>query len=297
MVVTHLFMQPHLVATNARNRFASAKQMLRTYMRNPTAFGLLSKAYAVISPILSQLRKSNYIFVFLLPQPLSVFAGRMANSWFLRVLHRLAQRKRSFLIDTPAAEAMAASVGPGASECHPTPKTDMHQSYPESVARRIPSGGWYNKIRLYREGLFLKPWQKSLETLFALRNLEELEESSPRSKSASPHSAHRPSTAGLFDSGPPGALRSPATIVYGMKDLAFEPKLGLEGIQDYLVKGSQVVLVEKGGHWLPVEQEGGQVLEEVITWCLEEENGTTLKAWLAESCEKFGKRVKVTVEI
>lgn len=292
--LTHV-LKPSLAVANAHARFASAKQMFRTYVKHPLSVGLLRKALTTVSPVFSQFSKSGYVFVFNLPLLFSNFFGRLGNAWFLRTLHRVARRSRKFLSDTPAAEAMAASIGPSASECHPagvSKATDLEPnfSYPKTVAQRTSTSGWPSKLRIYRDGLFLSPWSKSLETLFALSDLEQREQ-----MQNSPHSPHRPSTAGLFESGPPGALLSPATIVYGMKDPAFEPKLGLEGMGDYVVKGSQVVVLDKGGHWLPVEKEGIEIIEEVLVWSLEGEK-EPLKVKLADSCEQFGKGVRLVVD-
>ncbi|KAF4308204.1 alpha beta hydrolase [Botryosphaeria dothidea] len=73
--------------------------------------------------------------------------------------------------------------------------------------------------------------------------------------------------ASLFDaggSGPKGALRAPATLVVGHKDVAFDWRLGLEGMGDYLGKGGAVVVCENAGHWLVREEVGLEVLRRVV---------------------------------
>jgi pimeloyl-ACP methyl ester carboxylesterase len=248
-----------------------------------------------VSPVLGQLSKSGYVFTFQLPTLFTNFFGRVGNAWFLRVLHRVGRWQKTFLTGTAAAEAMAASVGPGLAECHPNtaPKdasSGEELSYPSSVAKRIATQGWHNKLRIYRDGLFLSPWPKSLETLFALSTLDDQGKNQP-----SPQSPRRPSTTGLFDTGPPGSLQAPATVVYGMKDPAFETRLGLEGMSDYLVRRSQVVLLERGGHWLPLEKNANRVLEEIILWSLEGEK-VPLGSSLAIALEQSGEGVKIAVD-
>ena len=135
-----------------------------------------------------------------------------------------------------AAEAMAMSAGPSLAQMNEF--EDI--KYGESVQGRMSDYGMAEKIRIYREGLFLGEWQKSLEVTAALFELA-IDGSS---------SVHSTSSRGPFlDNGPKGAFRAPITLIVGERDPAFERRLALEGIKDFLVKGSQVVLVKGGGHW------------------------------------------------
>lgn len=136
-------------------------------------------------------------------------------------------------------------------------------------------------LGIYGEGLLMGTWEKSLETVVAL---SEVPTSAFRHTSGS-------SGAGLFDDGPRGAVKAPTTIVYGKHDLGFDRTLALEGIADYLGKGSQVVLLEGAGHWLPTEEFGSQALEKVVQWAMGDEG-----APLGKSVEEFGNRVKMLVE-
>ncbi|KAL1632362.1 hypothetical protein SLS56_003777 [Neofusicoccum ribis] len=72
--------------------------------------------------------------------------------------------------------------------------------------------------------------------------------------------------ASLFDasSGPRGALRAPATLVVGGGDVAFDWRLGLEGVGEHLGKGGAVVVAERAGHWLVRERVGMEVLRRVV---------------------------------
>jgi len=180
--------------------------------------------------------------------------------WFLRLLHKLT-RKPAELTPVEAAECMAASLGPGSAQFNSVTKDRL--TYPESVKQRLQDGGWSEKIRVYREGLWRDRWEKSLEMIVRLSELDQTQGLSRRSSSG----------AGLFEDGPPGFLRAPVTVVYGKKDPAFEPRLALEGMSDYLTKNSQVVVLEEGGHWLPVERIGADMLKRIVKWALEGEGG------------------------
>lgn len=252
--------------SNVEAHAASSKQMLRTWLRHPFSLRLLKRAIENIYPVYSQIRRSTYIFVFNLPKPLANFVGTMGDMWFLRLMREIAtgirsKRKANVEISgEQAAEFAIASTEPGTAE---TSFNDGDAYYAAAVKSRIPDGGWSEKIRIYREGLFRRPWEKSLETIIALSDLD----TGKRGRRLSSTGA------GLFEDGPPGSLKAPATIVFGKSDFAFEMHICLDGISEYLVKDSQVVVLEKGGHWLPYEEEGRKLLESVIVWALEENRG------------------------
>lgn len=151
---------------------------------------------------------------------------------------------------------MACSAGPG------LPQLEEPDGYAASLKQRLPNNGMLEKFRIYREGLFRGPWEKSIETVVALSEI--------------PTDAKRGSGgsgAGLFDDGPKGALKAPATFVYGADDPAFERRLALDGITDYLAKDSQVVVLQDSGHWLPLEKLGSETIEEVVVWAMSDKQG------------------------
>jgi hypothetical protein len=47
----------------------------------------------------------------------------------------------------------------------------------------------------------------------------------------------------------------------------------LGGVEDYLPQKSQVVVLNKGGHWLPAEEVSSVVIEHVVLWALRGEEG------------------------
>lgn len=182
---------------------------------------------------------------------------------------------RNFGSERERAELLATSSGPGIGQFQEGEK-GKGEGYGESVKERIKDLGMSAKIRLYREGLLSGPWEKSLETVVAL---SEIPVSPTRSNSG----------AGLFEDGPPGALKVPATIIYGGFDPAFERRLALDGMGDYLTRASQVLMLEKGGHWLPTEERGAEIIEDVAAWALGGEHGS-LK-------EKLGRFADVKVHV
>ncbi|KAI9824159.1 MAG: hypothetical protein M1819_000922 [Sarea resinae] len=265
-----------LAASNAKRITAFAEQMLRRFIRQPlSSRNLPRRALTAFLPLLAQIKKSAYIFIFNLPRPLATFFGSMGNYWFLRLTHGLAAGSRHPLEGAVAAEIMASSLGPSKSEAITTDLSGT--SYPSSVLRRAANGGWSEKIRLYREGLATGAWDKSLETLAELASIGESRRSS--------------SGAGLLEDGPEGALKAKTTIVWGKRDPAIDARLAVEGIADYLAMDSQVVMLPKTGHWVPFEQNGRDVLEEVIDWSI-----APTKQDLMERVSKVYEGAKVTVQ-
>lgn len=243
--------------------------MLREWKRHPRSIKLLKKSFGSFAPLLRQLGKSGYVFVFNLPRPLADAWGPMGNFWFYGICTRMATMSQ-----VPNPELMASCVGPSLEECKTAGKTtkdnavaeDLKEEplqYPPEVARRAVGGGWSSKINFYRDGLFFKRWDKSMETLWALTQEEQGESLA----------ANRRSSAGaaLFDSGPKGSLKAKATIIWGAKDPAGESRVALEGVEDYLARGSQILSLEKTGHWIPIEKDGKVVLEEVVKWAVDGE--------------------------
>ena len=221
------------------------------------------------------MKKSGYGFVFNLPLPLVSLAGSMGNYWFLRTCHQIAAGKDHPFDSKQAAEAMASSHGPSVHECRSM--TAAQESYPASVRQRSASGGFTEKIRYYREGLFSDAWVKTLETLAALYEIDGGRRTS--------------SGAGLFDDEPKGSLKAKTTVVWGLLDGAIDQRMALEGIGEYLPRGSQVVVLPRTGHWTPNPGVGREALERVIEWAAGGEKGD-LRQMVVDVYE----RARVTVE-
>ncbi|KAF2020616.1 alpha/beta-hydrolase [Aaosphaeria arxii CBS 175.79] len=251
---------PAQVKSNVTTRLASSQQMLRTYLSNPLNTRLLKAAYATSQPIVSQLRRSFYIFVFLTPRPLTRWFMRMGDFWATRNVHKVAFGVKLSQPMTPAqsAEAMAITGGPGAEQFSTqTGPEDGGQTYSASVRARANDFGMFEKTRLYREKLGLGVWEKSIETVVALSEIQSSSSSS--------------TGAGIFEDGPQGALKAPATIVQGKYDTAFEHRLGLDGIGDYLTRGSQAIVLDRTAHWIPHAGFGARVLGDIVAWAMEGE--------------------------
>jgi pimeloyl-ACP methyl ester carboxylesterase len=157
-----------------------------------------------------------------------------------------------------AGDCLAALSGPGAAQLD---KPVGKLSYPASIRRRLNDYGLGEKIRIYRENLLFGTWEKSLETIVALSEIT----TSP----ISPRKGSDPS--GLFDTHPRGTLHAPSTIIYAENDAAFDKRMALAAVEDYLgCKGSQVLRVRDCGHWIPVEENGRgvKVLKGVLEWSM-----------------------------
>ncbi|KAF1829934.1 alpha/beta-hydrolase [Decorospora gaudefroyi] len=257
---------PSLQASNGKNRILLAKQMLKTWIRSPLNIGLLKNGLSALRPVVSQFRRSFYIFVFHLPWPFSNTFATFGNYWFLRVLHDMGKGPRTktdktftALNPVDAGEAMAISTGPGLAQLE---KGNVNgDRYGESVRRRTGDRGMSEKIRIYRENLVFGKWEKSLETTAALFNIS----------SNAVSGASSTSSGVLSNTAPKGALKAPATIILGERDPAFDRRLALDNARDYLVKGSQVVIIKGAGHWLPLEQIGRRALEKTVLWALHDD--------------------------
>jgi pimeloyl-ACP methyl ester carboxylesterase len=151
-----------------------------------------------------------------------------------------------------AGESMASSAGPGMSQLAVSTEGKRALRYGESVSKRVHDRGMSEKAKIYRDGLFIGKWEKSLKTTAALFEIP---------------SDIRSNLGGL----PEGSLKAPTTFILGERDPAFDQHLALSNVKDFLVSGSQVVLVKDAGHWLPLEAIGRRVLEKTVSWALYEE--------------------------
>ncbi|EUC32972.1 hypothetical protein COCCADRAFT_5427 [Bipolaris zeicola 26-R-13] len=265
-------------AFNIHHRIQLAKQMLHTWVSSPRNTRLLKNGLNALRPIASQFKHSFYIFIFHLPRPFSTGFATFGNYWFLRLLHTLgkphqlspkpAKHSPKPITSTPmdpieVAEAMATSTGPSSQQLRT--KTPEGTSYPPSLHRRLTDRGMSEKIRIYRENLFFGPWEKSLETTAALYNIA----SNPMHSSSS-------NAGTLANTAPKGALKAPATLMLGQKDLAFDQRLALDGAKEFMVRGSQVVVVKGAGHWLQLEHTGRRILEKTLQWALRSDTKTSV---------------------
>lgn len=255
-----------LTLSNLRNHLTNSLSSLRTYILNPTNPTHLSTAWRHLSPALSQLGKSFYVFVFNLPFPLPRLFLAAGDTWFMRVAHAHARARSA----EAAALHAAGSFGPGrgAARSVGVGGVDGEEEggggqvrYPAAVAQRAGdrAGAMAESVRLYSDGLATGPWRQSASTRDALAAL------SPAGKS--PSSATQPL--------PPSALGAPTTLLWGADDPALDSRITLAAIGPYLAgaPGSAVLLLPGLGHWTPVEGCGPRVLGGVVGWAIGGERG------------------------
>lgn len=66
-----------------------------------------------------------------------------------------------------------------------------------------------------------------------------------------------------------GALKAPTTVIWGNEDQALDARIMVDGIDQYMGTGSQVVVLESVGHWVPAEEAGGKAVVKVVEAVLE----------------------------
>jgi hypothetical protein len=205
---------------------------------------------------------SGYIFSFHLPMFMVRYLGVGGNLAFIRGIHAAQQRTKKPGLYAP--ESLACTLGPSEHECKSNAESNGYKpvgAYGASVLQRArsPAENFCQQTGYYRDGAANGVWKKSIETIVALQNLTPNESTSPtrRRSSSSASSA-------LFSSPFKNVLGAPATVVWGVKDLALGKQVCLDGIGDYLVKDSEVILLNRSGHWTPLERESRAALARVI---------------------------------
>ncbi|KAJ5582001.1 hypothetical protein N7535_000621 [Penicillium sp. DV-2018c] len=241
--------------SNVRRLILSANKMLSSAWRSPLHARVpLMQALRTLSPIFRQFFLSGYVAVMQLPTPLVHYFLTGGNRSLLVGCHRHSYHKDKY---TPldVAESMASSMGPSTAESDT--KTPDGDAYPVSLSKRALSHVLH-MAAYYSHGASVAPWTKSVETIASLHSI------APGKQRAS-------SGAGLLDEGPPGAFKAKTTIFWGKEDIALDPRICLDGISDFLVRGSQVVLLPRTGHWTPVERESSAALIKAVEWAVQGE--------------------------
>ncbi|WEW55317.1 hypothetical protein PRK78_000746 [Emydomyces testavorans] len=248
-----------LMKSNIHLLSESSAKMFKGFLREPwQSKSLLLKSIRTLNPVIHQIWLSGYIFVFQLPMTFVRYMETGGNYSFLKAIHRLSVGAAEKLTLRDAQESMASTLGPGMQEFETVTETD--ERYPPSVLKRQKSGNFDDVASYYRDGAAGGAWHKSLETISSLFNICAEE---PRRTS---------SGTGLFDPAP-GSLKANATILWGKLDVALDSHLALEGIADYLVHGSQVIMLPRTGHFPQIEIEGRPALEKAVEWAVRGENG------------------------
>jgi hypothetical protein len=264
----------NLVESNIRRLLSSSSKMLSNAWRAPLqSRALLMQAVRTLSPLLRQIVLSGYVFAMQLPTPLVHYFLTSGNQTLLKAVHI-----RSFgsakLSAHDVAEGMASSMGPSVAECKT--ETANGDSYPTTVHNERAFAHVIHMANYYRQGAAIARWTKSIETVASLHSLQSGAERTT-------------SGAGLFDEGPAGALKASTTILWGKEDIALDARICLDGMGDYLVQGSQVVLLPRTGHWTPVETESRAALIKAVEWSVQGEKGD-----IGNALEKSYPGVQVT---
>ena len=244
----------------------SATKIFKQFRQAPRRnFGCVSKSLHTLGPLLFQMLLFGYQFVFHLPYFLVTWLGTGGNYAFIRGAHKISHGEHK--ADYNMMESLAASFGPSEAECKPPSDPTMNgatsEGYGESVLRRAksPKNAWWQMTRYYTDGAAYKTWSKDLQTIADLYALDS--EASDSSSPVRRRSSSSASSAFLTDTYK-GALRAPATILWGEKDQACTRKMCLDGIGDYLMRDSEVVLLPRSGHWTAIEPESRAALARVI---------------------------------
>lgn len=182
-----------------------------------------------------------------------------------------------------AQESLASTLGPGIIEIES--RTTGGESYGKSVHERATSAGtaFWHQTAYYRNGLAFSTWDKSLQIIADLYNLE-----NEKSASASVSPVRRRSSSSAsfspFSEMYDGALKAPVNIIWGEKDKAVTKTICLDGIGDYLARGSEVILLPHTAHWAPVEKESRAAVANVISVCAAA--GEELPVYLAKEVDE-----------
>ncbi|RPB24165.1 alpha/beta-hydrolase [Terfezia boudieri ATCC MYA-4762] len=207
-----------------------------------------------ITPILSQARKSHYIFPFRIPwMPLARRLPTMGDYYVLRQVSKMAKCHDE-------ASYLANSLGPGVPECAGANGTGF--GYGASVKAR-KGQELDDMISYYRDGLSFDPWEEK-DKPEALRRTPGPHEQLIKEQDAA-------TGQGLGE----GRFKCPAIVIWGSKDTFYAPQLVHHGwgkmfCYDIEMGGSATVMLCRSGHWAHVESRGRMVVNGVLEWCVEE---------------------------
>ncbi|KAK4985178.1 hypothetical protein LTR50_006123 [Elasticomyces elasticus] len=257
--------------THAKHRItdyiSNARDRLLQWQSRPLQLYALRQGANALRPVVAQILKSNYAFIFNLPKTLTDWFGKMGNQFFLRSAHRLAARRSIHLPLPQAAQAMASSLGPSLENCV------ERGDYPNSVRQRAKAGAWPERIRLYSEGL-------TTGTFDPPHHLRRYVSSVATSRTTN--------ESRLSDILEHERLKAPCTVLFGLQDPALDSRICLDGVEDYMGPQSQVIRVPHCGHWLPIEPDGHLMVEAVCEWALDRETEDESVSRLRTRLEMLG---------
>lgn len=274
--------QVALSLANKDRIVAAASKIFHQFKESPRQhFNCLQKSFNVLKPLLFQVLMFGYMFAFHLPKLMVQYLAIGGHMSFLRAIARAEHGKHQDECDTQA--YLAATLGPGVIEVES--QTKDGETYSRSVYARAASAGetFWHQTAYYRNGLGTKKWEKSLELIAGLYDIES-DSTSPISPTRRRSSSSASSA--LFTERYDGALRAPATILWGEKDLAVSKAICLDGIGDYLAAGSEVILLSRSGHWVAVEKESRAALTKILALLAATPSGQALPTYMAKDVDE-----------
>lgn len=162
-----------------------------------------------------------------------------------------------------AAQRLASAYGPSLAECSEFPKDG--KCYGPTVLKRSqtkPPGDWDQRVLLYSQGLLRSPWTKSFPRF---REYEPL---------SGPPFDGRPRNADATIR--PQKFNCLVNVVFGLQDIALDPRIVLDGIEECLLsesdeaatdaalKRERVVRLPTCGHWSLLEDAGIEALDRIL---------------------------------
>lgn len=220
------------------------------------------------------------MFAFHLPKLMVQYLATGGNMSFLRAIAKAEHGRHQDECDVQA--YLAGTLGPGVVEVES--QTKKGETYGRSVYARAASPGetFWHQTAYYRNGLGTKKWEKSLEII---AGLYEIESESASLVSPTRRRSSSSASSALFMDRYDGALKAPVTILWGEKDLAVSKAVCLDGISDYLAAGSEVILLPRSGHWVGVEKESRAALAKIIALLAATPAGQALPTYMVNDVE------------
>ncbi|KAM0718826.1 hypothetical protein Q7P37_005898 [Cladosporium fusiforme] len=158
----------------------------------------------------SQLLLSNYIFMLSLRLPLAKWMPWLATS-LVKACNTNALQSSPQVTSMEYTKSLAASYGPSPTESATTaPNGTTYGPTVRLRAQTTPQGDWDHRVCIYSEGLALGKWSPDYP------------EYQPPIWKSHPELARK------------GSFSYPMHVVFGMQDIALEPRLVLEGLQAFM---------------------------------------------------------------
>ncbi|CAK1365843.1 unnamed protein product [Cercospora beticola] len=230
-------MYPVAAEVNIYSKLAQTKQLLKK--------GKLPSALRIFGPVMVQLLMSSYVYMMNLE--LSFDKVCPALTWALvEGSHKLAYKKYPEPSPEEEANRLALACGPGAAEAKlPADDGSMYgPSVYERATRWNVPGNWDGRVKLYTQGLFRGKWTPDYPGISTL----------PLSKKSE-------------DTVVDKRFKYPVTCIFGMKDIALDPRVMLDGIEEFFLPSSdglcesKIVRLPEGGHWCMIEKDGEEAIE------------------------------------